>query len=252
MSEAAAVLPDVGTVSQFENLNLIYRRDMIWRCWRWLLIISRSVYKIVPGWRSSAPHRRRVCLCQWPAVQITQDTLSGAFLSLLRSQYGGGRLRNVWMEEEVQTFRYKGGLVSSPVCGHQTFWYLISPPATRTPGSEMLELVTYLWTPPLIPSYWELAGSAAKITVARGLCVGRVFLCPGLVCAAWLWPRLECDCVATKPGTWSQYYFYIIIPLLLLLSYNFPAVSWLGPGQPWSQHHNETPAPTTPWSSLRK
>ena len=88
MSEAAAVLPDVGTVSQFENLNLIYRRDMIWRCWRWLLIISRSVYKIVPGWRSSAPHRRRVCLCQWPAVQITQDTLSGAFLSLLRSKYG--------------------------------------------------------------------------------------------------------------------------------------------------------------------
>ena len=29
MSEAAAVLPDVGNVSQFENLNLIYRRDMI-------------------------------------------------------------------------------------------------------------------------------------------------------------------------------------------------------------------------------
>ena len=250
MSEAAAVLPDVGTVSQFENLNLIYRRDMIWRCWRWLLIISRSVYKIVPGWRSSAPHRRRVCLCQWPAVQITQDTLSGAFLSLLRSQYGetsecmdggGGSDFQIQGRSRVQSsVRTSNILISDLATCHPDTWIWEA-------GARHLSLDTSSR-----PRLLRPPGSAAKITVARGLCVGRVFLCPGLVCAAWLWPRLECDCVATKPGTWSQYYFYIIIPLLLLLSYNFPAVSWPGPGQPWSQHHNETPAPTTPWSSLRK
>lgn len=127
-----------------------------------------------------------------------------AFLSLLRSQYGGGRLRNVWgsdtREVSPPVSQCKADLMSSPVC------ILISDLATWTPGhldlgcrsagARHLSLDTSSH-----PQLLRPPGSAAKITVARGLCVGRVFLCPGLVCAAWLWPRLECDCVATKPGT---------------------------------------------------
>ena len=146
-------------------------------------------------------------------------------------------------------FRHKGGLTSCFSCPvqcadikHSDIWSRHLPP-----GHLDLSLDTSSH-----PQLLRPPGSAAKITVGRGLVCWPCFLMSG--------PRVCCVVVAPA-GVWLCCHKTRDVISILFLHHHpaaaaavlqFSSRQLAGPGSALVTASQWDPAPTTPWSSLRK